>query len=72
MSCYLRHMTDVLSEAGIELTKENRQAVDQAIHCAVGVAYKDCPAAWREIKKHLTGGIANRRALVEELRKAKL
>lgn len=51
MSCYLRHLKDILKEAGVEITSENRKEIDQAIHKAVGIKYKDCPHAWREVKK---------------------
>ena len=32
MSCYLRHMKDILEEAGIEVTPANKKQIDQAIH----------------------------------------
>jgi len=28
MSCYTRHLTDVLAAAGVENTKENRKKID--------------------------------------------
>ena len=31
MSCYFRHLKDVLSEAGIEVTPANKKQIDQAI-----------------------------------------
>jgi len=42
------------NKAGIEVTKENKKEVDKLIHSIVGVEYKDCPAAWREVKKRMT------------------
>ncbi|MBN1903664.1 MAG: hypothetical protein JW927_01060 [Deltaproteobacteria bacterium] len=53
MSCYLRHMKDILEEAGIDVTKDNKKEIDQAIHGLVEVEYKNCPAAWKEVKKHI-------------------
>lgn len=50
MSCYLKHMEEIISEAGIELTKENRKAVDHAIRRAVGKLDSNCPDVWKEIK----------------------
>ena len=32
MSCYFRHMKDVLEEAGIEITKDNKKEIDGIIH----------------------------------------
>ena len=67
MSCYFRHIADILEEAGITVTKANKKQVDEAIHTAVGVGYKDCPAAWRQIKGIL-GDEEKRRALVNRFR----
>ena len=53
MSCYLRHIQDILDEAGIVLTKENRKQIDEAVHQAVGVAYKNCPVTWKTIKEDI-------------------
>ena len=53
MTCYFRHIKEVFSRAGIEVTKENKKALDRAIHSYVGVEYKDCSSTWREVKKKL-------------------
>ena len=53
MTCYFKHMKDVFSRAGIEVTKENKKALDRAIHSYVGVEYKDCPSTWKMVKKKL-------------------
>ena len=55
MSCYLRHLKDILSEAGITVTPANREQIDRALHRAIGVGYKDCPATWKTLKQHLAG-----------------
>lgn len=67
MSCYLRHLKDVLAEAGIEVTSANRKQIDQAVHRAVGMAYKHCPTAWKEVKARL-GDAAARQAFIEALK----
>jgi molecular chaperone GrpE (heat shock protein) len=67
MSCYLRHIKDILDEAGIVLTPANRQQIDQAIHQAVGVGYKNCPVTWRKIKQEIKGDEEKRRALIKQL-----
>ena len=53
MTCYFRHLQEVFQKAGIEVTKENKREIDRVIHRIVGVEYKNCPAAWREVKKRL-------------------
>jgi hypothetical protein len=69
MSCYFRHLKDVLTEVGIEVTPENRKNVDQAIHEIMGVPYKDCPSAWKNLKSRMANE-ADRAELVKKLRKA--
>ena len=70
MSCYFRNIKDILDEAGIEVTKENRKQVDEAVHRAVDVAYKNCPVTWKKIKEDIRGDEEKRRQLVEQLRVA--
>ena len=36
-------MKDVLEEAGIEITRENKKHIDRIIHGLVDVDYKNCP-----------------------------
>jgi len=67
VSCYLRHIKDLLDEAGITVTKENRKQIDQAVHQAVGVTYKDCPVTWKKIKEEIKGDNEKRLALIEQL-----
>jgi hypothetical protein len=51
VTCYFRHLGKIFEEAGITVTKENRNEVDMVIHGLVHTTYKDCPGTWREIKK---------------------
>ena len=53
MTCYLRHLEPILKKSGIEVTSENRQEIDRIIHNIVGVNYKNCPAAWRQVKSRV-------------------
>ena len=53
MTCYFRHIQHVFKKAGIEVTSENKREIDRVIHDVVGVEYKNCPAAWREVKKRI-------------------
>jgi len=70
MSCYLRHLRDLLDEAGVEVTPGNKRQVDQAIHKIVGVEYKDCPVAWKALKQQIMGDEQKRRDFVKKLRRA--
>ena len=51
MTCYFRHLGQVFEKAGIKVTPQNRQGLDRLIHDLVGVKYKSCPAAWRQVKQ---------------------
>ena len=42
-----------LPQPGKVCQVENKREVDKVIHDIVGVDYKNCPAAWKEIKKRL-------------------
>jgi len=67
MTCYFRHIWNVFKKAGIEVTDQNKREIDRVIHGIVSVEYKNCPAAWREVKKRLA---EDEEAFVSELRKA--
>ena len=53
MTCYFRHLQDVFRKAGIEVTSKNKREIDRVIHSIVGVEYKNCSAAWKEVKKRI-------------------
>lgn len=67
MTCYFRHLKDVFKKAGIEVTKDNKREVDRLVHRIVGVEYKNCSAAWREVKKNMA---ENEEGFVSKLRNA--
>ncbi len=53
LTCYFRHLAQVFKKAGIEVTPANRQEIDRIIHNIVGVTYKNCPATWKQVKRHI-------------------
>ena len=69
MSCYFRHLKDILKEAGIEVTSTNRKQIDQAIHDIVGIPYKDCPIAWKKLKPEIMNNEQKRRDFIKKLQK---
>ena len=70
MSCYLRHLKDILEGADIEVTPASRKQIDQAIHQIVGVTYKDCPETWKRLKQQLTGDDQTRQQFISQLKSA--
>ena len=69
MSCYFRHLKDLLAEAGVEVTPASKREVDQELHEMVGATYKDCPSAWKNLKRQMANE-ADRAVIVKKLRKA--
>ena len=67
MSCYFRHMKDVLDEVGVEVTPKNKKEVDRIIHELVAVEYKNCSPAWAAIKERIKGDPAAREEFVRKL-----
>jgi hypothetical protein len=70
MSCYFRHMKDVLDEAGIEVTKENKKDIDRIIHKMMDVEYKNCSPTWKEVKEQIKGDEKARRRFIERLKES--
>lgn len=60
MSCYFRHIAEILKGAGIEAASENKQEVDRLIHSLMCIEYKNCMPLWREIKRHREVAILGR------------
>ncbi len=58
-------MKDIFVKAGIEVTKENKKKLDEAIHSYVGVEYKNCSPTWKAVKEQL---LENEDAFIEMLR----
>ena len=70
MSCYFRHMKDVLDQAGIEITKENKKEIDRIIHSLVDVEYKNCSPAWKAIKEHIKMDDQTKNRFIKSLKEA--
>jgi hypothetical protein len=62
-------MKDVLEEAGIEVTKENKKEIDSILHELVEVEYKNCSPAWKSIKEQIKGDPKTRSRFIEKLKK---
>ena len=55
MTCYFKNsrMKELFDELGIDVTKENRDAINEALHDYLCVDYKNCAATWKIIRKRL-------------------
>ncbi len=70
MSCYFRHLKDIFTEAGIEVTSQNRKQIDQTFHRIVGVEHKECPATWKRLKQEWLVDPKKKQELARKLQKA--
>lgn len=70
MSCYFRHMKDILNEAGIEVTPQNKKAVDQAFHGIVDVEYKNCSPTWKKIKADFMSDEIKKQQIIGQLKES--
>ena len=68
MGCW-RWFNTVLKEAGIEVTDEDREEVDEVIHRYIGEqsSYGRCSAEWRKARKEIQADEKMRSELVERL-----
>lgn len=64
MSCYFRHMKDILDAADVVVTKENKKEIDRIIHNLVNVEYKNCPTTWRVVEEQIKGDEETKRRFI--------
>ena len=55
MTCYFKNsrMQDLFEEIEIEVTKENRKAIDEILHEMLSVEYPNCAATWKLVRRRL-------------------
>lgn len=68
MSCYFRHMKDILEDAGIQITKDNKKEIDRIIHALADIEYKNCSSAWKAIKDQIRSDGSARDRFVQRLK----
>lgn len=69
MSCYFRHIGDVLEGTGIAVTPANKKELDRVIHEFLHVEYKDCSTAWKTFKETVRDNAAMKKKLVAHIKK---
>ena len=70
MSCYFRHMKDVLEDAGIVVTPQNKKLVDKALHEIADVEYKNCSPAWKKLKSDFINDPSRKQQLIARLKES--
>jgi len=69
MGCW-KWFNKVLEDAGIEVTDENREKIDEIIHDFIGEQsrYGRCSADWKKARKEIQADEEMRQELFEKLR----
>ncbi len=70
MSCYFRHMRDVLEGAGIDVTPQNKKLVDQALHKIADVEYKNCSPTWKKLKSDFINDPSIKQELIARIKES--
>ena len=70
MGCW-RWFNSLLTEAGIEVTDENKEKIDDVIHKFIGEksSYGRCSSDWKKARKEIKADEEMKQELVERLRK---
>lgn len=68
MSCYLRHLGELFDQIGLEVTSDNRQEIDDAIHRLIGASEGECAAAWGKLKREVLADEQKKAVFVEGLK----
>ncbi len=68
MGCW-KWFDSILKEAGIEVTEENREKIDEIIHQYVSeqARYGRCSVDWRKARKKIQADEQMRQGLIEKL-----
>jgi predicted Fe-Mo cluster-binding NifX family protein len=68
MGCW-KWFNSILKEAGIEVTDENRDKIDEVIHKYIGEQsrYGRCSADWRKSRKEIKADEEMSKELIEKL-----
>lgn len=71
MGCW-RWFKGILEEAGVEVTDENREKIEEVIHEVVGETskYERCSADWRKVGKEMKADENRKKKLIEKVQAA--
>ncbi len=68
MSCYTRHLDELIDRLGLENTKENRKLLDLKIREAFSIPDLDCPAVWKDFVKPRLSSEAGFEELISKIK----
>jgi len=69
VSCYTRHLSEIMAAAGVENSKENRKKIDLYLKAKFKMPnhMSSCPEVWKEHVKPMIAEENDRLELIEEM-----
>ncbi len=56
MTCYVKHLSEIMRRSGSENTYENKQILDSIVREVLSMQRNDCPEVWQRVKSIMFGG----------------
>jgi molecular chaperone GrpE (heat shock protein) len=71
MGCW-RWFKGILKEAGVEVTEENKEKIDEVIHEVIGETskYERCSADWKKVSREIKADENAKKKLIETVQAA--
>jgi len=66
MTCYVKHISEIMRRAGAENTYENKKILDSVVREVLGMQRADCPEVWKAVKATMFGGSPEKKKAFEE------
>ena len=66
MTCYIKHLSEIMRRAGAENTFENKKLLDDIIRKVLGMEKADCPDVWKKVKPIMYGDDQRKKKLFED------
>ncbi len=66
MTCYVKHLSEIMRRAGAENTYENKQLLDKIVREVLSMERNDCPDVWKSVKAIMFSGNEKHKMLFED------
>jgi hypothetical protein len=66
MTCYIKHVSELMRRAGAENTYENKKMLDAIIRELLGMPRNKCNEVWQQVKSIMFGGDAEKKKDFED------
>lgn len=66
MTCYVKHLSEIMRRAGAENTYENKQLLDKIVREVLDMEHADCADVWKSVKAIMFSGNEKHKMLFED------